>query len=506
MSTIAKLSVLLGLDSSQFSSGIKKAESEAKFLGSAMSAIGTGLAAFGVGFGLNEFAGFLKDSVNEAREGEKAQQKLAAVLTATGNATGYTLEQLNSFTEAATRATGVEDDLITGAQGVLATFRNIGGTAFPQAMQAALDLSAVMGQDLQSSVVQIGKALNDPINGLTALRRVGVSFSAEQQTMIKRLQESGDLLGAQGVILAELQKEFGGAAAKMADATDKFGVAFDALKESIGQGPIGDTWNKILEDLTFHIDRAAQGWKLFNMEVMGVPEAPPTPPPAPMPPEANGGPTEEGVKMLEKQRKELEFQIATWGLTNDEVEIYRLQLEGVNSEDRVRIEQQQAVLAELQKQKDALEEQAKVREEIGKREQEDFDRQMAAAREFNRAGKQAAENVRDQLDSQRSTAKQLLDAEKLTQQGFLDPESLQKMQQGIADQLRQSISVPEVKFAGPAEQGSQAAISTVNKFLGTDAKKNEEKALLMQQVTHLRELVRLIREERNNQLQIVEDI
>ena len=38
-------------------------------------------------------------------------------------------------------------------------------------------MTAVFGQDLCSSATQLGKALEDPIDGLTALRRVGISFS-----------------------------------------------------------------------------------------------------------------------------------------------------------------------------------------------------------------------------------------------------------------------------------------------------------------------------------------
>jgi phage-related protein len=74
-------------------------------------------------------------------------------------------------------------------------------------------MSQALGQDLKSSSIQLGKALNDPTQGMTALRRVGVSFSEDQQKVIKSMQATGNLAGAQKLILEELNKEFGGSAA-----------------------------------------------------------------------------------------------------------------------------------------------------------------------------------------------------------------------------------------------------------------------------------------------------
>jgi hypothetical protein len=56
----------------------------------------------------------------------------------------------------------------------------------------------------------LGKALNDPIKGVTALQRVGVSFTKGQKDQIKSLEESGHHMQAQKVILRELNKEFVG--------------------------------------------------------------------------------------------------------------------------------------------------------------------------------------------------------------------------------------------------------------------------------------------------------
>ncbi|CAB4128664.1 hypothetical protein UFOVP107_54, partial [uncultured Caudovirales phage] len=104
------------------------------------------------------------------------------------------------------------DDAILGAENVLATFTQIKDVNFSDATQAITNISQAMGTDLQSSALQVGKALNDPVAGISALSRVGVSFSDDQKAMIKSMVETGDVAGAQQIILGELNKEFGGSA------------------------------------------------------------------------------------------------------------------------------------------------------------------------------------------------------------------------------------------------------------------------------------------------------
>src|SRR5262245_66611796 len=95
-------------------------------------------------------------------------------------------------------------------------------------------MSAALGQDGKASAIQLGKALNDPIKGVTALQRVGVSFTKSQKNQIKALVESGNTLGAQKVILRELGKEFGGAAKAATDPTPKRGVVGGYLPQQLG--------------------------------------------------------------------------------------------------------------------------------------------------------------------------------------------------------------------------------------------------------------------------------
>ena len=237
-----KLKYYILADHTDFEKGMKKVVSAAKTGG---KAIGVGIAAGAVA-GTAAIAGMTKvmsEAIELAKVQEEAEAKLGAVLEATGNAAGYNLEQLKAMAGAMQGVTTVGDETIIAGQAILATFKEIKGEAFEGATKAALDMSAVMDQDLKSSMVQIGKALNDPIKGLTALSRVGVSFTDEQKEQIKVLQESGDIMGAQAVILRELQSEFGGAAAAL---RDTFGGAVTAASNAFGdlQEQIGFTITK----------------------------------------------------------------------------------------------------------------------------------------------------------------------------------------------------------------------------------------------------------------------
>lgn len=186
-------------------------------LGSALGKVGeiaSGfLAANVIQGGVQKLTGFLNDSVQAAKESAEVNAQLEAVLKSTGGAAGVTADQARDLSTSLEHLTNFDDETVLSAEDLLLTFTNIGKDAFPQVTAMALDMSQALGQDVKSSAIQLGKALNDPIQGMTALKRVGVSFNEEQIAMVKHMQESGDLAGAQALIMAELTKEFGGSAA-----------------------------------------------------------------------------------------------------------------------------------------------------------------------------------------------------------------------------------------------------------------------------------------------------
>lgn len=169
-------------------------------------------------------------AVSEAMSAQAVMAQTTAVIRSTGGAAGLTADQVADLATALSLESRFSDDAIQSAENLLLTFTNIGEETFPGATQALVDMATAMGTDVSSSAIQLGKALNDPVAGISALTRVGVTFSDEQKKVIEQLVATGDVAGAQAVILAELNKEFGGSAA---EAASTFAGKMDVLKNRL---------------------------------------------------------------------------------------------------------------------------------------------------------------------------------------------------------------------------------------------------------------------------------
>lgn len=217
---------------------LKQADGEAKKLETTFGGLKTVIGGIGLAFGAIAVGDFIKESIIGFNEGEQAAAQLTATLNSTANAANLNREALDAQAQSLQNTTLFEDDKITSAQALLATFTNIKDAIYMDAIPAITDIAQKMGGDLQGAAVQVGKSLNDPIKGITALTRVGVSFTEQQKETIKGLVETGRSAEAQRIILNELNKEFGGsAAAAAATGTGPFVVfqhQIQAITDEIG--------------------------------------------------------------------------------------------------------------------------------------------------------------------------------------------------------------------------------------------------------------------------------
>ncbi len=204
----------------------KKTESSLSKANKALIGFGAGAAIYGA------FSAF--------DEAQKVTAQTEAVLKSTGGAANVTAKEIEDLAGALSKKSGVDDEAIQSGSNLIATFTGIrneagkGNDVFAQTTAAALDMSVAMGTDMKSASMLLGKALNDPAAGLARLTKVGVTFTAQQKEQIKSLSESGDKLGAQKMILEELNKEFGGSAEAQATALGKAKVSVDNMAESVG--------------------------------------------------------------------------------------------------------------------------------------------------------------------------------------------------------------------------------------------------------------------------------
>lgn len=202
----------------------------------------------GIGIGLLAFKGaeFIKESAEEWEKMEFSISQVESALKSTGGAAGLTFDELKKGAEDTAHNLKFTQAEILGMQSVLLTFPAVTRETFGEASTIIEDMSTRLGQDLKSSTIQVGKALQDPARGITALRRVGVNFNETQVETIKNLVATNHAADAQALILKELKFEFGGAAEAAAEADKSF--RFDKTVEE-NKVALGELIDKIKEDL-----------------------------------------------------------------------------------------------------------------------------------------------------------------------------------------------------------------------------------------------------------------
>jgi len=237
---------------------------------SRLSGIAAGFATVGVagtaaGLAIAGSAVVIGKGVGVLAETERQLLRTEALLKSTGNASGQTVDQLDQNARAVARSTLASTEGIRDAQAILLTFKSVSGDTFTRAISLAQDMAAVTGGEAKSSILQLGKALEEPTKGLSALTRSGVSFNAQEKEKIKTLAESGRLLEAQGLLLDKVAGQFGGAAQREAESfagsVDTLGQDFDELAESLAKvTKAGDATKGVM-------DLLAQGFRNFKNDI-----------------------------------------------------------------------------------------------------------------------------------------------------------------------------------------------------------------------------------------------
>jgi hypothetical protein len=228
---VGTLAVYLTMPRDDFNKGLQEAQKGIGQLSKSIAGFAVGAAA-----GITAFA---TASVHKFMESEAAAKQLDQTLKSTKFAAGFNSEQLKSFSNEMKSVSVYGGTAITRAIALMATFTSIKGDIFKKAIESAMDLNSALGGDIQGNVIQLGKALNNPLTGMTALRRVGVSFTKEQEAAVESLVNAGKLEEAQMIILNELQVEFGGQARAMSQTAQgaylKMQNAMGGVNKEIGQ-------------------------------------------------------------------------------------------------------------------------------------------------------------------------------------------------------------------------------------------------------------------------------
>lgn len=221
--------------------GVKEAQGAFGGLSKSLGKLGGTIAA---AFSVTAITSFVSSSIQGAEAAAIASRRLGQVAESMGifgEQTAAVTKRLSDYAEANEFNLAVDADVIKATQAKLLTFKELAltadsaGGAFDRATQAAVDLAAAGFGQAESNAVQLGKALNDPIKGITALTRSGITFTAAEKEKIKTLTESGQVLEAQNMILEAIETQVGGTAEATASASERIKLAFNAVKDGVGE-------------------------------------------------------------------------------------------------------------------------------------------------------------------------------------------------------------------------------------------------------------------------------
>lgn len=248
--TAAEILVRVAADTDPLTRGLAQAQNQTQQFAQRLSSFGRSVSQAGtrltVGLTL-PIVGFGVKSVAAFEEAAAAARQTNAVLESTGNAANITRKGFDELTKSVARNAAVDDDLIRQGANMLLTFKKIRNQAganndiFDQSVSLMADFAAGMAavsggtMDMRSASIMLGKALNDPVKGVTALTRAGVQFTEAQKDQIETLVKSGRQVEAQKMIISELESQFGGSAKANATASMRLKQALDDLAESIGK-------------------------------------------------------------------------------------------------------------------------------------------------------------------------------------------------------------------------------------------------------------------------------
>jgi len=227
------------------------------------------LALFGGGAVLAKKAfDVVSTGMKDAQEADRVFAGLSSTLKSMGRS--VPAQDLKDLADGLEASTGFTSESIQEGQRLFSTFGNISDKLLQDLTPSIVDFAAQFSNgNIEGAATMMGKALDDPIKGLTAMSKVGVSFSAKQKEMITTMVEAGDIAGAQGVIMEALGPQIDGAGKASQTAGKKFSNSFGNLGESIARLLV-PALNVVVGLLTTVFDALASGNPVALAVVAGI--------------------------------------------------------------------------------------------------------------------------------------------------------------------------------------------------------------------------------------------
>lgn len=399
MDQISNLKIKLEAETAKFTEEINKARKSLDGFGKTTGGInltkiaigGLATAALAATGAVVSFVGSLGDGIKIFEETERYMARTEAQLRATGAAVGFSSSELDNFARSVAMNTLASTDGVRQAMSVMMTFKSVTGESFKEAIKLSQDLAETFGTDISSEARNLGRALENPAEAISILKRKGIELTSEQQNLINSFVETGDKAKAQEIIFKALQERVGGTGEGSAKDTlsgslDTLGQATDELKEQFAKTTgITDLFKGAVDSLSGAFIKLTKAMK-------GVDTA------------THVKNLENEISILEKSKKSLEEQFESGAFDGSDEVLAAM---------REQMDQQQANLDKAR---------AKLKEEQDKQQAEadaaESSRKKAEQEEKEKAGKAQLEKIEDKLKSRK---------QKLTEQLEIDQKAINNL-------------------------------------------------------------------------------
>lgn len=400
MDQISNLKIKLEAETAKFTEEINKARKSLDGFGKTAGGInltkiaigGLATAALAATGAVVSFVGSLGDGIKVFEETERYMARTEAQLRATGAAVGFSSSEMDRFSRSVAMNTLASTDGVRQAMSAMMTFKSVTGESFKEAIKLSQDLAETFGTDISVEAKNLGRALENPAEAISILKRKGIELTSEQQNLINSFVETGDKVKAQEVIFKALQERVGGTGEGSAKDTlsgslDTLGQATDELKEQFAET------TGITKFFKSAVDSLSGAFVRLTKAMKGVDTA------------THVKNLENEISILEKSKKALEQQFESGAFDGSDEVLAAM---------REQMDQQQANLDKAR---------AKLKEEQDKQKAEadaaESSRKKAEQEEKEKAGKAQLEKIEDKLKSRK---------QKLTEQLEIDQKAINNLE------------------------------------------------------------------------------
>lgn len=236
-------------ETDSFESSQKKAEVTNRSFASSIALTISKLVALGLA--AREAYGFLKESVQDAEKENQALAALQATLSATGRTAEISVGRIDKIASEMEDSFNADKQAIMDASAELAIMEGISSSLFERIILSSTNLSYILGTDVGSSISTLGRALEDPLEGMTKLERQGIFIKDGIRKQIEELVNQNRTYEAQVLLLDEIDSKVSGTAEKIAEVSSlqALSTSFGKMKGSLGQ-ILDDYVNPILGGFT----------------------------------------------------------------------------------------------------------------------------------------------------------------------------------------------------------------------------------------------------------------